>query len=130
MPSSTPISSSTSRARGLEEHGALGAQVSNTPDWGADLMSRHFDPVVMRLISLLRRAMPECPAEDIFWGYNFVTGALLLTLARTGRIDKLSGGLCHSDDFAAVKDRMARFMAAGFHALCQGEQRPEPATLD
>ena len=28
-----------------------------------------------------------------------------------------TGGLCHSDDFAAVKLRMARFMAGGFLAL-------------
>ncbi|HEX4098072.1 MAG TPA: TetR/AcrR family transcriptional regulator, partial [Caulobacteraceae bacterium] len=39
------------------------------------------------------------------------------TLARTGRIDRLSGGLCKSDDFGAVKRRMARFMAAGFLTL-------------
>jgi hypothetical protein len=39
------------------------------------------------------------------------------TLARTGRIDRLSGGLCHSDDFMAVKRRIAKFMAAGFLAL-------------
>jgi hypothetical protein len=39
------------------------------------------------------------------------------TLARTGRIDRLSGGLCHSDDFPAVKKRIAKFMAAGFLAL-------------
>ena len=43
---------------------------------------------------------------------------LLLTLARTGRIDKLSGGLCRSDDYAAVKERMAGFMAAGIHWIC------------
>ena len=55
--------------------------------------------------------------EDIFWGYHFVTGALMNTLARTGRIDRLSGGVCHSDDFPAVKKRMAKFMAAGFLAL-------------
>jgi hypothetical protein len=42
----------------------------------------------------------------------------MLTLARTGRIDKLSGGLCKSDDFAAVKQRMAAFMAAGFLDIC------------
>jgi hypothetical protein len=47
-----------------------------------------------------------------------VTGALMLTLARTGRIDKLSGGVARSDDFAAIKDRMAKFMAAGFRAIC------------
>ena len=45
--------------------------------------------------------------------------ALMLTLARTGRIDKLSGGLAHSDDFVAVKQRMASFMAAGFRAICR-----------
>ena len=101
-----------------KNYGALGAQVANTPDWGAELMSKYFDPVVMRLIGLLKRALPDCPAEDIFWGYNFLTGALLLTLARTGRIDTLSGGLCHSNDFPAVKARMALFMAAGFTALC------------
>jgi len=47
-----------------------------------------------------------------------VTGALMLTLARTGRIDKLSHGLCRSDDFVAVKQRMATFMAGGFRAVC------------
>ena len=44
--------------------------------------------------------------------------ALMVTLARTGRIDKLSGGTCKSDDFAAVKARMASFMAAGFLQIC------------
>lgn len=101
-----------------KNYGRLGAQVANTPEWGAELMDKHFDPVVLRLISLLKRALPHCDDEDIFWGYHFVTGALLLTLARTGRIDKLSGGLCQSEDFEAVKKRMARFMAGGFLAVC------------
>lgn len=101
-----------------KNYGRLGAQVANTPEWGAELMDKHFDPVVLRLISLLKRALPHCDDEDIFWGYHFVTGALLLTLARTGRIDKLSGGLCQSEDFEAVKRRMAKFMAGGFLAVC------------
>ncbi|MBB6091280.1 AcrR family transcriptional regulator [Povalibacter uvarum] len=101
-----------------KNYGALGAQVANTPEWGAELMDKHFDPVVLRLIDLLKRALPKCSEEDIFWGYHFVTGALLLTLARTGRIDKLSGGVCKSEDFSAVKKRMAKFMAGGFLAVC------------
>lgn len=108
-------------------YAALGAQVANTPQWGAELMDQHFDPVVLRLIDLLKKALPDCPAADIFWGYHFVTGALMLTLARTGRIDKLSDGLCKSDDLIAVKQRMARFMAAGFLELCQGK-KPKRAT--
>ena len=108
---------------GWKHYGALGALVSNTPEWGADLMDRHFDPVVLRLIDLLKMALPDCPEEDIFWGYHFVTGALMVTLARTGRIDKLSDGRCRSEDFPAVKQRMARFMAAGFLEICGAEAR-------
>jgi AcrR family transcriptional regulator len=96
--------------------GAFCARVSNTPE-GARLMDVHFDPVVLKLVAILKRALPDMPEEDIFWGYHFVTGSLMNTLARTGRIDRLSGGLCHSEDFDAVRQRMARFMAAGFLAL-------------
>jgi AcrR family transcriptional regulator len=103
---------------GWKNYGALGAQVANTPEWGAELMDSHFDPVVLRLIELLKKAMPDCAEEDIFWGYHFVTGALMVTLARTGRIDKLSGGVCKSEDFEAIKARMASFMAAGFLQIC------------
>ena len=97
-------------------YAALCARVSNPPE-GAALMDVHFDPVVLKLVSLLKRALPDYSEEDIFWGYHFVTGALMNTLARTGRIDKLSNGVCHSDDFPAVKQRIAKFMAAGFRAL-------------
>ena len=97
-------------------YAAFCARVSNTPE-GAQLMDAYFDPVVLKLVEILKRALPDYSEEDIFWGYHFVTGALMNTLARTGRIDKVSGGLCHSDDFPAVRRRMARFMAAGFLSL-------------
>ncbi|MEZ5969815.1 MAG: TetR/AcrR family transcriptional regulator [Hyphomonas sp.] len=97
-------------------YAAFCARVSNTPE-GAELMDVHFDPVVLKLVSILKRALPDYAEEDIFWGYHFVTGSLMNTLARTGRIDRLSGGVCRSDDFPAVKKRIARFMAAGFLAL-------------
>ena len=108
---------------GWRNYGALGAQVANTPEWGAEIMHAQFDPVVLRLIELLKKALPDRDQQDIFWGYHFVTGALMLTLARTGRIDMLSGGICKSEDFEAVKARMASFMAAGFGAICQPEKK-------
>ena len=103
---------------GWRNYAKLGAQVSNTPEWGAELMDEHFDLIVLRLIGLLTKALPNAKEEDIFWGYHFTTGALMLTLARTGRIDKLSNGLCRSDDFPAIKARMADFMAAGIREIC------------
>ena len=104
---------------GWKNYAALGAQVANTPKWGAELMDKHFDPVVLRLIKLLEKALPEASVKDIFWSYHFATGAFMHTLARTGRIDKLSRGRCNSDDFVAVKERMADFMAGGFLAVCE-----------
>ena len=106
---------------GWKNYGALGAQAANTTE-GAELMDKHFDPVVLRLVELLKKALPDSPEEDIFWGYHFVTGALMVTLGRTGRIDKLSGGLCKSNDFLAIKQRMARFMAAGFLEICDARK--------
>lgn len=97
-------------------YAAFCARVSNTPE-GAELMDVYFDPVVLKLVDILKRALPDYSEEDIFWGYHFVTGALMNTLARTGRIDRLSGGLCRSDDFPAVKKRIAKFMAGGFLAV-------------
>ena len=98
--------------------GTLAALVANTPEWGAEMFDQWFDPVILRLVDLLEKALPNSKRDDIFWGYHFVSGALMLTLARTGRIDKLSGGLCKSDDFEAVKERMATFMAAGIREIC------------
>jgi len=83
---------------------------------------------VLKLIGILKKALPGCSDADIFWGYDFVTGAFMHVLGRTGRIDRLSSGVCRSEDFAAVKDRLARFMAAGFVALCgQSARSPRPA---
>ena len=104
---------------GWRFYGQLGAQMSNTAEWGAALMDTHFDHVVLRLIDIIQKALPNATREDLFWSYHFVSGALMLTLGRTGRIDNLSGGLCKSDDFEAVRERMARFMAAGFIATCE-----------
>jgi len=97
-------------------YAAFVARASHTPE-GAGMMKVLFDPVVLKLVRLLKRALPSYSDEDIFWGYHFVTGALMTTLANTGRIDHLSGGVCRSSDFYAVKKRMAKFLAAGFLAL-------------
>jgi hypothetical protein len=109
---------------GWKNYAAFVAQVSNTPEWGAELMDLHFDPVVLRLIGLLKQALPDCPEEDVFWGYRFITGALIHTLARTGRIDHLSKGPCKSDDFAAVKQRMAAFMGQRIPGVLRRARQP------
>jgi AcrR family transcriptional regulator len=105
---------------GWKSYFALLAQVNNSPEWGPVLMTKHFDPLVEKFIAVLREALPGCAAREIYWGYQFLTGALTLTFAETGRLDRLSGGLCKSSDLDSVHERLAPFVAAGFQALCGG----------
>lgn len=101
---------------GWKSYFALVAYVNNSPEF-AVMMTRHFDPLVDRFIAGLREALPECPPREIYWGYQFLTGALTLAFAETGRIDKLSGGLCRSSDLDSIHERLAPYVAAGFQAL-------------
>ena len=94
------------------------AQINNSPEMGGELMSRYFDPLVSRFIDALKKALPDSGPADLYWSYHFLSGALTLTFAETGRIDNLSGGVCKSTDIAAVDERMPEFLAAGFRALC------------
>ncbi len=113
-------------SEGLRNYAAMGSQIANTVE-GGEVFNEHFDRVVLRLIDLLKKAMPDAADEDIFWGYHFVNAGLMATVARTRRIERLSGGICHLDDYAAVQARMAPFMAAGFISICQERARARSA---
>ena len=105
--------------RGWKNYFRLVALVNNTPAWGGEMMTRYFDPVIRRLIDLLRKCMPEARDEDLFWSYHFLSGALTLSFSETGRIDRLSDGLCKSSDVESLYRRMVPFIAAGFRHVCQ-----------
>ncbi|HWE46670.1 MAG TPA: TetR family transcriptional regulator [Caulobacteraceae bacterium] len=103
---------------GWKHYFALVAQANANPVWGGETMARYFDPVIQRLIELLRVAIPGSRDEDLYWAYHNLSGSLTLTLGETGRLDRLSGGLCRSGDLDKAYVLMARFAAAGFEALC------------
>lgn len=102
---------------GWKNYLALVAYINNSPYWGKRMMSKLFDKLVLEFVDALRQALPGADDADIFWCYHNLSGALTLTLAQTGRIDKLSGGKCSSGDFRAAYDHMIPFTAAGFRAV-------------
>ena len=104
---------------GWRNFGRIFAQVNNAPGYGAEKMDTFFDPMVLRLIGLLQKALPDATPEDLFWSFQFTSGAYALVLSRSGRFDRLSGGFCASDDFEAVRERFVTFMAAGLEAVHQ-----------
>lgn len=103
---------------GWRNYSALVALANNSQEWGGEMMSRYFDPVIHRLIDLLRKALPEARDEDLYWSYQMLSGSLMVLQASTGRIELLSGGLCRSDDVDAFGERLVDYAAAGFRSVC------------
>lgn len=114
---------------GWRNFGRIFAQINNAPGYGAEKMQIYFDPLVLRLIGILQKSLPGLDREEIFWGFQFTSGAYTQALARTGRIDRLSDGLCSSDDLESVRERMSIFMAAGFEALRKRKRLPDSANV-
>lgn len=111
------IDLSTTEEPGWKSYFRLVALVNNTPAWGGETMHRFFDPVVTRLVETLKAALPEAEMRDIYWCYQFLTGAMMLALSETGRIDQLSDGLCRSSDLEAVRARLYAYCAAGLREV-------------
>ena len=115
------IDASLNGGPGWKSYFSLVAQVNNTPAWGGATMTRFFDPVVHRLIDVLGLALPQADEKELYWGYQFLTGAMTLCLSETGRIDLLSNGACHSSDLEAIRHRLSGYCAAGFLSLVRSQ---------
>jgi len=99
----------------------LVAQVNSSPEWGGQLMTKYFDPLVRQFMDALKVALPNADQTTLYWCYHFLSGALTLTFAHTGRIDQLSDGAAKSIDMKGAYERMVPFMAAGFEKMCGGK---------
>lgn len=95
------------------------AQVNSSPEWGGQLMTKYFDPLVRQFIDALKHTFPDADEANLYWCYHFLSGALTLTFAHTGRIDTLSEGAARSIDMKGAYERMVPFMAAGFKKMCE-----------
>lgn len=85
----------------------LVAQLNSTPAGaipGSEITP--FDEVVQQFIDLLQKANPSLSRTQLYWFYHMLSGAITVTWARTGRIDRLSDGLCRSDDFDTIAEQM------------------------
>jgi AcrR family transcriptional regulator len=101
---------------GWRNYCQLVALVNNSSVW-VGMMTSHYDELIHKFISVLQLALPEASEKDLYWAYQFLSGALTLTMANTGRIDHLSNGLCHSDDFEEAYSHMVKFFSDGFRHM-------------
>lgn len=113
---------------GWKHYCALVAQTNANPTFGGETMARYFDPAIRRLLELVHEVLPGASDTDVYWAWHNLSGALTLTLGETGRLDRLSDGLCRSGDLESACDYMVRFASAGFRAVCAPRPDTAPTT--
>jgi AcrR family transcriptional regulator len=84
-----------------------------------ELVSELFDPISHRFVAAFLRASPRLRREDAYWRYNFSLGAIMQVLTDTSpetcRLERLSGGLCRTDDPVIIA-QLVDFITGGFAA--------------
>ena len=101
-------------APGGRDFARLIARETNEPlEAERGVLTEFFDPVAKLIIVQLERAFPEVDKATAHWAYLFAAGALAINHAATGRIERLSGGLCHSEDPSEILDHLIDFATGG-----------------
>ena len=101
---------------GWRYYASLASQLSVSPKF-IGLTSDVLDPTALHFINALRSALPRASQSSIYWGYMFLLGVMVQIMPETGRIERLSRGLCRSDDVEGALREMVPFVTAGLYAL-------------
>jgi AcrR family transcriptional regulator len=101
---------------GWRYYASLISQLDVLPKFTA-LASGVLDPTALHFINALRLAMPNAPERSVYWGYMFLLGTMVQVISATGRIERLSRGLCRSDDVDAALREIVPFVSGGLRAL-------------
>ncbi|HEX2591064.1 MAG TPA: TetR/AcrR family transcriptional regulator [Rhizomicrobium sp.] len=97
---------------------ALVLRLSNSPDWASEIISEHFDPLALKMIKLLKRAMPECDETNLYWAHQMFVRVMTITNAPKGRLERLSDGRCKANDFDTMEPLIVRFTVEGIRGIC------------
>jgi AcrR family transcriptional regulator len=94
----------------------LGRNLSAPPPFMTAVIERHFGPLIARYGRALGETLPHVPRATMFWRMHFLVGALLHSAAHHFTIEKLSGGLCRTDDVEDMLRHLVEFAEAGVGA--------------
>ncbi|QBF30639.1 TetR/AcrR family transcriptional regulator [Thalassococcus sp. S3] len=87
----------------------------------AALVEAHYDPTAKRFITALQAACPQASASAISWGYNLAIGALVATVARNGRPERLIGAEDSPQGLDEVIAHLVTYATGGLNALIDAE---------
>lgn len=103
---------------------ALPSEFTNTA------LVQQYDSMALRFVQALREVEPGLNEADAFWRYAFAIGAMHYIVADSDaanhRLNRLSGGLCDTDDPEAILRQLMAFVVAGMRARPASTPSPSP----
>lgn len=99
----------------------IGRLYTEPGDFAVRLYQQQFQEMQERFVPVLRRALPELPANELAWRLHFAIGALAHTLAAAKMLELMSGGRCDISDVEGTLARLKAFVAAGMQAPVAAE---------
>ena len=107
----------------LRNYRLLIALVTNSKTWQDEIFKQHYDPVAVKFIDALTRALPQTSFVDICWAFSFFLGSVVNAFAETGRIDRLSNGKCRSSDLHEACRQLVQYSVGAFMSLPRTSQQ-------
>jgi AcrR family transcriptional regulator len=119
-----------STAPGGRDFARLVARETNEPrEAERGVLAEFMDPVARSIIRNLEKAFPDVDKATIHWAFLFASGALAINHAATGRIERLSDGLCQSQNPPEFVDRLIDFVTGGILAAIHADRARRRAAL-
>ena len=94
----------------------VGGALTQPPLFLREDLTKEIEPVTTRYTRALAEVLSGLPSAELFWRMQFAVGAMVFAALRQHDIERLSGGLCRSDDPDDCLRRLVTFCAAGLGA--------------
>lgn len=95
----------------------MGRMYTEPGDFLRKVILEHMAEVARRFTVAFKRALPEMPEMDLYWGAFFTIGMLAHTVHGTKLLEAISAGRCDPRDTEEVTRRMVTFASAGLRSL-------------
>lgn len=109
-----------------------GRMLAESSEHTRELYATHFNDSSGRFLEALGNALPDLPAEDLYWRFHMMLASMVYTLANPGRIQILTEGACDPSDPDQALEYLVPMLAQVFRGppIAHNANPAEPQRID
>jgi AcrR family transcriptional regulator len=120
-----PVIRMTGESGGRDFARLIARETNDPQEQERGVLAEFIDPVARLMVERLQDAFPKIDKSCVFRAFLFASGALAINHAATGRIERLSGGLCSSSQSEAIVEQLTDFITGGILATFAAAEASE-----